>query len=156
MSLVPIRMKNKMLTKIHLDTSGQLALTPVKAASDLASKGISAQPASLLTEMENAGNPNPPPSTLSSTAPDQSTGAPTERVAPDTLLEVDRQPPMKQLEEAPSQKKLTKEDEALLATQLEVQPAEAPAPAPNEKISATPVLAPNTGPGTVVGKTETR
>lgn len=165
--LTPIRMKKKMMNKIHLDASGQMAISAIPAASDAASKGVSAQLPNPLTPQETVGLPNGVSVSEQPMTSEQSTGAPTERMAPDTLLEADRQPPMKQLEEAPSQTKLPPAEEAALAevvatpmglVEAKPEPATkgAPAPAPNEQISATPVLAPTTGNGTVVGMTETK
>lgn len=130
MSKVPIRMKNKMLSKVHLDSSGNMVISAVKAASDLASKGISAQPAGPMTEAENAGNPNPPPSQSTSLAgTEPSTGAPAERVAPETMPEADKQPAMKDLEQSPSQDSLPVAE----ATEDAPQPtAGTTAPAPHE------------------------
>jgi len=99
----PIRMKNKQVSKIYLNSSGQLAMEGKKSTSDSASKGISAQPAGPLTEAENKGNPGLPPSQTTPMLNEQSTGAPTERVAPDMKADVDKQPAMKDLEQAPNQ-----------------------------------------------------
>lgn len=103
MSKVNIRMKNKMLSKVHLDSGGQMVISAVKAASDAASKGISAQPAGPLTEVENKGNPGVPPSQLTAKTSEPGTGAPAERVAPDALPEKDVQPALRELTDAPSQ-----------------------------------------------------
>lgn len=146
MSKVVMRMKNKMLSKVHLDSGGAMAITGTKATSDAASKGISAQPAGPLTEAENKGNPGLPPSQVASTKlSEPSTGAPAERVAPDSIPEKDVQPPMKDLSTAPSQlspeakareEALVAEEEALgIVTPDATQPApSAPAPAPHEKV----------------------
>ncbi len=99
----PIRMKNKLTSKIHLDTSGNMVMTSTQAASDAPSKGISAQPAGPMTEEENTGLPGLPPSQTSTMGNEQPTGAPTERVAPETVPEADKQPAMKDLEAPPSQ-----------------------------------------------------
>lgn len=147
MSKVALRMKNKMLSKVHLDPSGNMVISGLKAASDAASKGISAQPAGPLTMEENAGNPNPPPSSLSSLPSEPATGAPAERVAPATLPEKDVQPAPKDLSTAPSQlspaAKAAEEAMAQAEQELGLVTPEATAPAasapdkaPHEKVPA--------------------
>lgn len=53
----PIRMKKKDVTRIHLDTSGNMAMKPTPVSSDAASKGASAQPAGPMTAQETTGLP---------------------------------------------------------------------------------------------------
>lgn len=134
MSKVALRMKNKKMSKIHLDSSGQMAITAVQAASDLASKGISAQPANPLTVEENKGNPGPLPSERTSLAGTEvSTGGPAERVAPETVPEADKQPAPKDLEQSPAKDSLPVAE----ATPEPAQPAvTATEPAPHEKVPA--------------------
>jgi len=83
-----IRMKNKTLSKIHLDRSGQMVIKAVPATSDSPSKGVSAQPGNPLSEIENKGNRGPMPHEVTVNANEPSTGGPATRVAPDTLVEV--------------------------------------------------------------------
>lgn len=103
MAKTTMRMKNKVLSKFHLNGSGAMVLSTQPAASDLVSKGITAQPAGPMTAEENVGLSSLPPSSTSSTVTEGSTGAPAERVAPETMVEVDKQPEMKELEQAPIQ-----------------------------------------------------
>lgn len=119
---VPIRMKNKQVSKIYLNPTGQMAIEGVKSTSDSASKGISAQPAGPLTELENKGNPGLPPSQTTPNLSEQSTGAPTERVSPEKKPEADKQPGMKELEQAPVQAQ-AKSTEQELSTSGSLPPA---------------------------------
>ena len=131
MAKTPLRMKNKMLTKIHLDGSGAMVLEAVKASSMAASLGVSAQPAGPLEAEANAGNPGPLPSSLSLPT-EPGTGGPAERTAPATMPEADTQPAEKDLLQSPA--KLTP-----LLTEEATTPLAGPsAPAPNETVpSAT-------------------
>lgn len=105
--MTTIRMKNKTLSKIHLDAKGQMVVSPVQAASDLASKGISAQPEGPLTEEANLGNPGTPPHTSSSLAGTEvGTGAPAERVDPSPKEELPDVAPEEPEEEVPEEEEV--------------------------------------------------
>lgn len=133
MSQVSIRMKNKQLTKMALDTSGAFKLSGYKTTSDVASKGLQSQPANPLTTEETTGLHGPLPSQTSSTMTGEAgTTGSTERVAPMTKKEADKQPEMKELESSPSQSVRTAADTSTSPT------SGTPAKAPHQAVpSAT-------------------
>ena len=156
----PIRMKSKLMNKIHLDASGSMVIDVVQAASDAASKGVSAQPETSETALETQGLPGGASVTEAAATDEQGTGAPLERVAPE-LLPVQLATNQGSFEAAPA----LLEDEAEKA-----QDEEAPVPAglgdgepaapllveakdPNAQKETT--VAPDLTSGKLVGQTET-
>lgn len=159
----PIRMKKKAMNKIHLGPDGAQVTTVVQASSDAASKGASAQPATLLTPQETTGLPGGTSVKEAPKSDEESTGNTLQGPA----LEATTAGAVEAMEEPTTE--LPESPPAPAAGDTTGDPAPPPAlgdPAPaaptmeaakdpNAQKEATTV-APNTGAGTIVGETESK
>jgi len=166
----PIRMKKKLMNKIHLDINGQQVISVIPAASDAPSKGISAQPPNILTPQETTGLPGGVSIKEPLKGEEVGTGAPTERVAPEAAPTVEAtslgavELPAEMAEETVSEatpslvpEAQSTEASASEDTSTSAEPlglAVLPALDPNGQKAATLPEQANTGEGKVVGETE--
>lgn len=155
----PIRMKQKKMNKIHLDQSGAQVISVVAAASDAASKGVSAQPANPLTPQETAGVP-----AVTATAMTGEAGTGKTLQAPAVVASsagvVEAEVPAEAVEPSVKVDQKDTTQEAPTPAGLGQMPGAAPKPTaeaakdPNAQKETTTPEQPNLGTPKVVGETE--